>query len=101
MTGKQIPMWVIFVALISCRQGLGGDGVARDEQPRGHFWQRLHPEGGWNPYGGGVLHWWKRDCFPCYSAPDDYCRKPLPRVCWPQYPPYYTWGQQEIGYPPR
>ena len=70
-----------------------------DEPPQQHFLQRLHPVGGWNPYGGGLLHWWNPHCFPCQTAPDDYCRKPLPRVCWPPYPPYYIWGPPEIGYP--
>jgi hypothetical protein len=43
---------------------------------------RLAPAGGWHPYGGGLLCWWPRHCFPCAGGPDDYCRKPLPRVCW-------------------
>jgi len=60
--------------------------------PQGGFLKRLSPVGGWCPYGGGLLHWWPRHCFPCAGAPDDYCRKPLPRVCWPPYPPYYIWG---------
>jgi hypothetical protein len=94
----QIPVWTILLALISCGQGFGGEGAGGDEPSSGHFLHRLRPDGGWNPYGGGVLHWWKRDCFPCYTAPDDYCRKPLPRVCWPKYPPYYNWGQPEPGH---
>lgn len=60
--------------------------------PQGGFLQRLAPAGGWRPYGGSLIHWWPRCCFPRQSAPDDYCRKPLPRVCWPPYPPYYIWG---------
>ena len=59
----------------------------------------LNPAGGWHPYGGGLLHWWNPHCFPCRAAPDDYYRKPLPRVCWPPYPPYYIWGPPEIHYP--
>ena len=55
--------------------------------------------GGWQPYSGGLLHWWPRHCFPCAGAPDDYCRKPLPRMCWPPYPPYYTWGPPEGSSP--
>jgi hypothetical protein len=98
---KQISAWTILLAFISCGRGLGGEGGAGDEPSSGHFLHRLRPEGGWNPYGGGVLHWWKRDCFPCYTAPDDYCRKPLPRVCWPKYPEYYTWGPPEIVHPPN
>jgi hypothetical protein len=60
------------------------------------FLKRLHPAGGWNPYGGGLLHWWNLYCIPRCGAPDDYCRKPLPRVCWPPYPSYYIWGPPEI-----
>jgi hypothetical protein len=101
MRRQQIPIWTILLTLISCGQGLGGEGGALDEQPRHHFFQRLHPTGGWNPYGGGVLHWWKPHCFPCETGPDDYCRKPLPRVCWPQYPPYYTWGSAENNHHPE
>jgi hypothetical protein len=97
---SQLPMWTILLTLIPCGRGLGGEGGVSDEPPHRHFLQRLRPVGGWNPYGGGVLHWWNPHCFPCQSAPDDYCRKPLPRVCWPPYPPYYIWGPPEIGYPP-
>jgi hypothetical protein len=61
--------------------------------------QRFHPVGGWHPDGGGLLHWWPRHCFPCCGGPDDYCRKPLPRVCWPPYPPYYTWGPPAVCCP--
>ena len=95
---SQVTMWAIVLTLITCGQALGGE-AAYDESPRQHFLQRLHPVGGWNPYGGGLLHWWNPHCFPCQAAPDDYCRKPLPRVCWPPYPPYYIWGPPEIGYP--
>jgi hypothetical protein len=56
---------------------------------------RVAPVGGWFPYGGGLLHWWPQNCFPCTGAPDDYCRKSLPRVCWPPYPPFYIWGPSE------
>jgi hypothetical protein len=56
-----------------------------------HFLQRVRPEGGWNP-GGGLFHWWNPHCFPQTCAPNDYCRKPPPNVCWPPYPPYYRWA---------
>jgi hypothetical protein len=62
--------------------------------------QQLAPAGGWFPYGGGLLRWWPRHCFPECGGPDDYCRKPLPRVCWPPYPPYYIWGPPETCPPP-
>jgi hypothetical protein len=45
----------------------------------------------WFPYGGGLLHWWDPHCFPRCAGPDDYCRKQLPNVCWPGYPPWYVW----------
>ena len=63
------------------------------------FLQRVHPAGGWNPYGGGLLHWWNPNCFACQAGPDNYCRKPIPCMCWPTYPPYYIWGPQELDYP--
>jgi len=67
---------------------------------QGRSWlHRLGPAGGWHPYGGGLLHWWPSPCFPCGGAPDDYCRKPLPRVCWPPYPAYYQWGPPEVRHP--
>jgi hypothetical protein len=94
---SQIRMWSILLTLISCGQGLGGEGGESEVLPRRHFLQHLRPVGGWNPYGGGLLHWWNPHCFPRQAAPDDYCRKPLPSVCWPHYPPYYTWGPPEIG----
>jgi hypothetical protein len=56
---------------------------------------RWHPVGGWNPDGGGLVHWWNPHCFPCADGPDDYCRKKLPCVCWPAYPPYFQWGTPE------
>ena len=95
---SQVTMWAFVLTLITCGRALGGE-PAYDESPQQHFLQRLHPVGGWNPYGGGLLHWWNPHCFPCQAAPDDYCRKPLPRVCWPPYPPYYIWGPPEIVYP--
>ncbi len=61
--------------------------------------RQVAPAGGWDPYGGGLLHWWPPHCFPRCGAPDDYCRKPLPCVCWPPYPPYYIWGPPEICHP--
>ncbi|HTU91494.1 MAG TPA: hypothetical protein VMF69_15535 [Gemmataceae bacterium] len=86
-----------------CAVGLGliaggwafGGGPSCCEQEQKSFLQRFSPVGGWHPYGGGLLHWWPHHCFPCRGGPDDYCRKPLPHVCWPPYPPYYIWG------PPR
>ncbi len=90
---------ILLLLLLSCAPAFAGEG----DDPEGsqqHFFQRLHPVGGWNPYGGGLFHWWNPHCFPCQGAPDDYCRKPLPRVCWPTYPRFYVWGPPEIVYPP-
>ena len=54
----------------------------RTQGPHGstHFLHRLGPVGGWNPDGGGLFHWWNPDCFVNPCTPDDYCRKPLPRL---------------------
>jgi hypothetical protein len=59
--------------------------------------QRIAPAGGWRPYGGGLLHWWNPHCFPCAGCPDDYCRKPLPCLCWPAYPPFYVCGAPAVA----
>lgn len=56
---------------------------------------RCQPDGGWFPYGG-PLNWWPCCCYPHCGMPDDYCRKPLPCVCWPSYQSFYTWGTQEL-----
>jgi hypothetical protein len=92
----QARMWALVFALIACGKGLGGERE-HCEPPQQSFLQRLHPVGGWHPYGGGLLHWWDPHCFPRCGAPDDYCRKPLPTACWPAYPPFYSWGPPEIG----
>ncbi|HEX4130268.1 MAG TPA: hypothetical protein VHZ24_09505 [Pirellulales bacterium] len=44
--------------------------------------QRFAPAGGWHPDGGRLLHWWNPCCFPHCGVPDDYCRKPMPCICW-------------------
>jgi hypothetical protein len=87
--------WVaaLLLSLIACGQRAGAEPA-----PEG-FLQRLGPAGGWHPYGGGLLHWWPRHCFPHCGGPDDYCRKTLPWVCWPAYPPYYVWGPPDSGCP--
>jgi hypothetical protein len=90
-------VWIatLVIALVAGGRGLRGK-PACGEPPAEGFLKRLGPVGGWHPYGGGLLRWWPRHCFPCGGAPDDYCRKPLPPVCWPHYPPYYIWGPPEI-----
>ncbi len=66
-----------------------GDPGAYD--PGGlHPFRRFAPAGGWHPDDGGLLRWWDPGCFPRCGSPDDYCRKPPPRTCWPPYPPFYV-----------
>jgi hypothetical protein len=92
--------WVgaLLLALVAAGRGPGGEPRCCPP-PEERWWMRLHPVGGWDPDGGGLLHWWPRCCFPCDGAPDDYCRKKPPRVCWPPYPPYFIWGPPEICLP--
>jgi hypothetical protein len=91
------PAWTGAAVLALMAAGWAGGG----EPPCGetcppYFLQRLGPPGGWFPYGGGLLQWWPSQCFPRCGGPDDYCRKPLPQVCRPLYPPYYIWGPPEV-----
>ncbi len=94
---SQIATWTLVLSLIATGRALGGDREYCPP-PEHSLCKRVCPVGGWNPYGGGLLHWWKRDCFPRCGGPDDYCRKPCPNVCWPAYPPYYIWGPPEVGH---
>ena len=95
---SQATMWAFSCSpSVHARWGTSGGEPAYNESAQQRFLQRMHPVGGWHPYGGGLLHWWNPHCFPRQGAPDDYCRKPLPRVCWPPYPPYYVWGPPEIN----
>jgi hypothetical protein len=85
-------VWIaaLVVALLAGGRGLCGE-QACCPPPEDCFLKGLAPVGGWHPYGGGLVHWWPRNCFPHCGGPDDYCRKPLPHVCWPLYPPYYVY----------
>ena len=66
------------------------------ESPQQSFLQRIHPVGGWHPYGGGLLRWWDPSCFPHCGGPDNYCLKSLPKLCWPgPCPSSYIWGPPE------
>ena len=80
-------MWfgAFVIVLIAGARGLGAEPFFC-EPARESFLDRFRPVGGWAPYGGGLLQWWNAHCFPCDSGPDDYCRKPLPRVCRPACP---------------
>jgi hypothetical protein len=95
---RQAWVGAVLLALLAARGACSGEPPGCEPHSAGVG--RFAPAGGWHPYGGCLLHWWPRHCFPCGGAPDDYCRKPLPRVCWPPYPPYYIWGPPEICSPP-
>jgi hypothetical protein len=95
---RQVPMWAFLLTLIAVGQALGGEQKGC-ESCQDCFLLKMQPVGGWRPYGGGLLTWWNHQCSPRCGGPDDYCRKPLPRVCCPPYPSYYIWGPPEICYP--
>jgi hypothetical protein len=88
---RTIPTWTLLLLLMAAGRAPAGehDGCP---PPEPNFLDRFHPVEGWHPYGGGLVHWWDPHCFPRCGTPDDYCRKPLPHVCWPPYPPFYLWG---------
>lgn len=95
----KLQLWLgaALMVLVARERGSGGEPPCCP--PQENFLQRLHPVGGWHPDSGGLLHWWNPHCFPRCGAPDDYCRKQLPCVCWPSYPSYYTWGLPQNGCP--
>jgi hypothetical protein len=88
---RHYRIWMLLIILIAGGRAVGGEPGCCPP-PEDCFGRRLHPAGGWHPYGGGLLHWWDRHCFPRCGSPDDYCRKPLPHVCWPPYPSFYLFG---------
>jgi hypothetical protein len=88
---RRVWIGAFLLALSGGTWGLAGEPACCE--PAEPYWlKRLRPVGGWDPYGGGLLHWWNPHCFPRGGAPDDYDRKKLPCVCWPPYPPSSTWG---------
>jgi hypothetical protein len=89
---------VLVLALFSCSRASAGEGEGLDPG-RPHFLQSVHPAGGWHPDSGGLFHWWNPHCFPRCGAPDDYCRKPPPALCWPHYPSFYVWVPADHGHP--
>jgi hypothetical protein len=96
----RLHVWIGALAVVLSAAGRGpGAEPGCGEPSRDCSLKRLNPVGGWHPYGGGLLHWWNPCCFPRCGAPDDYCRKPLPKVCWPPHPPDYTWGPPEVCCP--
>jgi hypothetical protein len=87
--------WIaaVILALVASRLAFAGEPPnCQPDRPR--ILQRVAPAGGWFPDAGGLLRWWNPHCIPCCRGPDDYCRKPLPCLCWPAYPSFY------FGYPP-
>jgi hypothetical protein len=90
----QAFLYVVIPCLLLAAPAMGGDC----QDPAGPAIQHPGPVGGWSPYGG-LLRWWPQTCGQRCGAPDDYCRKSLPRVCWPGYPCNYTWGPPEVCYP--
>jgi hypothetical protein len=91
-----IVVWILLLVCGLCAWSTAGEpqccpaGCQCGGTPDG-----CNPRGGLFPYGGGLLTWWPHGCFPCCGAPDDYCRKPLPCVCWPPYADFYTLGPPE------
>src|SRR5713226_8788791 len=97
--GKLMPWALALFLMVSlCRQAVAAERYGYDEG-RPHLLQRFHPVGGWHPDSGGLCHWWNPECFPRCGGPDDYCRKPLPNVCWPPYPPFYVGGSCRVVTP--
>jgi hypothetical protein len=91
---RQARIGAVLLAQIAAGWAFGGEPPC--SEPRACSLQQLGPVGGWDPYGGGLLHWWPKHCFPRCGAPDDYCRKPLPPVCWRCYPSYYIWAPPDV-----
>ena len=83
----------LYVVVVLTGLILAGGARAGDCAPPETCWlHRLSPVGGWKPDGCGILNWWPQHCFPCCATRDDYCRKPLPQACCPNYPPFFTFG---------
>ena len=49
-------MCALVFGLIATGRALGGDRGHGGPRPQ-HLLQRVHPVGGWHPYGGGLLRW--------------------------------------------
>jgi hypothetical protein len=92
---RQAWVGAALLALLAAGWACGGEPPCSEPHPVCSPW-RLGPAGAWFPDGGGLLHWWAPHCFPRCGAPDNYCRKNLPCVCWPPHPPYYIEGPSEI-----
>jgi hypothetical protein len=99
-TGRKLRTEALALVLVlgACGRATAGE-CGHPDAGRPHVFQRVHPAGGWHPDSGGLFHWWNPHCFPRCGGPDDYCRKPPPNVCWPPYPPFYTWGPPQLRSP--
>lgn len=93
----RIGIGVFTLALAFAAPVAGGEPPCCE--PPGGVCERIAPVGGWRPDCCGILNWWNRCCFPRCCGPDDYCRKPMPCVCWPKYPPYFSWGAPGCNQP--
>jgi hypothetical protein len=90
--------WIGAVVVLAALAQPGGAGEPpRCESDVSDWLRRVHPVGGWCPYGTGPIGWWNPHCFPCCTGPNDYCRKTLPCVCWPGYPSYFQYGATSQG----
>jgi hypothetical protein len=96
--GSIVGAWTLVLTVVASGQTMGGEH-GRPDPDRRTLLQRFHPAGGWHPDGGGLWHWWNPACFPRCGGPDDYCRKPPPKVCWPPYPPYYISAPPQSAHP--
>jgi hypothetical protein len=96
-TSTKLGAWALVLALVTSGQVIGSEHGCPEPGGCQNFLQRMSPAGGWHPDEGGLWHWWNPCCFPRCGGPDDYCRKPPPKVCWPPYPPYYFWGPPQTG----
>src|SRR5262245_4402137 len=73
-------------ALVACAQG--PDQGPRREPASPAIISNEGPACGLLPPGSKSCGW-TTSCFPRCNCPDDYCPNPLPRQCWPPYPPFY------------
>lgn len=89
---KNVSMELLVVA---CSLFLGASVFGQELEPRQAYagWFSRHsspPAEKANCCGScGATSGGDRCCFPRNACPDDYCDKPFPRQCWPDYPPFY------------
>jgi hypothetical protein len=88
---------ILALARTTGAQAIGDEYRVRE--PGRQPLQRMAPVGGWHPDRGGLLHSWNPRCVPHCGSLDDYCRKPLPQLCKPSYPPFYLPSTPEIVHP--